>query len=302
MAEITGRALHYVFKIGNRSQNSHFFRNILGMKVLRHEEFQEGCEATCNGPYDNRWSKTMMGYGPECSHFVFELTYNYGIASYEMGNEFGGITLKSQESINRAIKYNYPINEAENDQKLLLSPDGYKFYIIPEYEPKDSDPVVDVNVHSSDIIASKNFWINLLKMKLISQDKKSILLKYKESQAGLRLTQISETINRAKAYGRIAFAVPKAQQQGISDIITEAKGTILTPLIELDTPGKETVRVIILADPDGFEICFVDEEGFSKLSAVEEDAEKNLDKYIKKDPFENASDKEKQTDMEAKAE
>lgn len=262
-----------------------------------------------------------MGYGPECSHFVFELTYNYGIASYEMGkylstfqlislskrsfwlgNEFGGITLKSQESINRAIKYNYPINEAENDQKLLLSPDGYKFYIIPEYEPKDSDPVVDVNVHSSDIIASKNFWIDLLKMKLISQDKKSILLKYKESQAGLRLTQISETINRGKAYGRIAFAVPKAQQQGISDIITEAKGTILTPLIELDTPGKETVRVIILADPDGLEICFVDEEGFSKLSAVEENAEINLDKYIKKDPFENASDKEKQTDMEVKAE
>uniref|UniRef100_A0A1A9W2Y5 VOC domain-containing protein n=1 Tax=Glossina brevipalpis TaxID=37001 RepID=A0A1A9W2Y5_9MUSC len=298
MAEITGRALHYVFKIGNRSQNSYFFRNILGMKVLRHEEFKEGCEASCNGPYDNRWSKTMVGYGPECSHFVFELTYNYGITSYEMGNEFGGITLKSQESINRAIKHNYPMKDAENDQKLLLSPDGYKFYIIPECEPKNCDPVVEVNFHCSDITASKDYWVNLLKMKLISQDSKSILLKYKELQAGLRVTQISEAINRAKAYGRIAFAVPKAQQQGISDMITEAKCTILTPLIELGTPGKETVRVIILADPDGFEICFVDEEGFGKLSAVEENAESNLDKYIKKDPFENGSNKEKQSDKE----
>jgi len=35
----------------------------------------------------------------------------------------------------------------------------------------------------------------------------------------------------------------------ISDKITETKNTILTPLITLPTPGKATVRVIILADP-----------------------------------------------------
>lgn len=28
-----------------------FFENVLGLKVLRHEEFDTGCEATCNGPY-----------------------------------------------------------------------------------------------------------------------------------------------------------------------------------------------------------------------------------------------------------
>lgn len=30
----------------------------------------------------------MVGYGPEASHFVFELTYNYGVTSYEMGKKF----------------------------------------------------------------------------------------------------------------------------------------------------------------------------------------------------------------------
>ena len=30
----------------------------------------------------------MIGYGPEESHFVIELTYNYGIGSYKMGNDF----------------------------------------------------------------------------------------------------------------------------------------------------------------------------------------------------------------------
>lgn len=32
----------------------------------------------------------------------------------------------------------------------------------------------------------------------------------------------------------------------------EAKQTILTPLISLDTPGKATVEVVILADPVSF--------------------------------------------------
>ena len=39
-------------------------------------------------PYDGKWSKTMVGYGAEDNHFVFELTYNYGIKSYKRGNDF----------------------------------------------------------------------------------------------------------------------------------------------------------------------------------------------------------------------
>lgn len=51
MVSINGRALHYVFKIADRKETVYFYRKILGMKILRHEEFSEGCEATCNG-YD----------------------------------------------------------------------------------------------------------------------------------------------------------------------------------------------------------------------------------------------------------
>ena len=48
----------------------------------------------CKGLYrganfiNSRWSKTMVGYGPEDSHFVVELTYNYNISSYKLGNDF----------------------------------------------------------------------------------------------------------------------------------------------------------------------------------------------------------------------
>jgi catechol 2,3-dioxygenase-like lactoylglutathione lyase family enzyme len=43
------RSLHYVFKIGNREKTFQFYTDVLGMKILRHEEFDKGCTATCNG-------------------------------------------------------------------------------------------------------------------------------------------------------------------------------------------------------------------------------------------------------------
>ena len=72
------RPLHYVFKINKRRETIEFLKKI-GMQVLRHEEFSEGCKATCNGAFDNRWSKSMVGFGSEDNDFVFEIVYNYGV-------------------------------------------------------------------------------------------------------------------------------------------------------------------------------------------------------------------------------
>lgn len=56
-------------------------------------------------------------------------------------------------------------------------------------------------------------------------------------------------VSHAKAYGRIAFSVPLSEQPMIQKTIKESGNKILTDLITLDTPGKASVRVIILADP-----------------------------------------------------
>ncbi|XP_017056326.1 glyoxalase domain-containing protein 4 [Drosophila ficusphila] len=285
MSAISGRALHYVFKIGDRAKNAFFFRQILGMKVLRHEEFKEGCDAACNGPYDNRWSKTMVGYGPESSHFVIELTYNYGVSSYEMGNDFGGVTIHSKDILSRAAEHSYPVTKvAGKAGSLLTSPDGYKFFVIDEASAS-ADPVKSVELNVSNLENSRKYWHDLLKLQVLEESKESLRLSYGEKQASLQVTQIAEPINRAKAYGRIAFAIPSAQQPPLHEAVKAAGGAILTPLITLDTPGKATVSVVILGDPDGHEICFVDEEGFGQLSQVEPDGEQRLDKYIAKDPF-----------------
>jgi hypothetical protein len=67
------RTLHWVTKIGSLKNSLRFYELVFGFRVLRHEEFESGCEATCNGPYGGAWSKTMVGLGNENSNFVFEL-------------------------------------------------------------------------------------------------------------------------------------------------------------------------------------------------------------------------------------
>uniref|UniRef100_A0A182NZS5 VOC domain-containing protein n=1 Tax=Anopheles epiroticus TaxID=199890 RepID=A0A182NZS5_9DIPT len=289
---IAARALHYVFKIGNRAKNIQFFREILGMKVLRHEEFTQGCDAACNGPYDNRWSKTMIGYGPEASHFVIELTYNYGVKEYALGNDFGGLTIRSRGVLERARSHGYPVAEAgaNGEPSVLLSPDGYRVVVVPEEAPTGTDPVQRVTLNVTDLGRSRAYWADTLTMVPVagvppSDDR--LQLSYDGGKFMLELRQLpaGQALDRAKAYGRIAFAVPYDTQPRIDELIRAAGGTVLTPLITLDTPGKATVRVIILADPDGHEICFVDEEGFTALSALDPASDAALDKYIGKDPF-----------------
>lgn len=277
-----GRALHFVFKVADRTLTAKFYREILGMQVLRHEEFTEGCEAACNGPYANRWSKTMVGYGPEDTHFVVELTYNYGIKEYEQGNDFLGLTVQSSETLKRAAANNWPIKE-QNGLKYLEAPGGYKFYVVDQPQPNDRDPVVKVSLASSNLEKSIAYWNGLLSLKIYEKLSKSVLLGFGDSQAKLELVDIGEPVNHAKAYGRIAFSCPFEEQPIIDQKIQAAKGTILTPLISLDTPGKATVRVIILADPDGHEICFVDDESFRQLSQVDPASDADLDKFIKSD-------------------
>lgn len=279
MSSINGRALHYVFKVADRKQTCFFYRSILGMKILRHEEFADGCEAACNGPYANRWSKTMVGYGPEDNHFVVELTYNYPIKSYEKGNEFIGITVKSKEALERAKAENWPILPGN----VLEAPGGYKFFIEDESQPTDCDPVQKVTLASSDIKKSLQYWNEILGLKLFKKTDKSITVGFKDNEAKLELEEIDEPINRAQAFGRIAFSCPHSEQELIDERIKKNNQKILTPLISLDTPGKATVRVIILADPDGHEICFVDDEAFKELSQVDPEGEKLLDRYLNKD-------------------
>ncbi|KAK4300685.1 hypothetical protein Pmani_027138 [Petrolisthes manimaculis] len=278
----TRRSLHFVYKIGDRKTTARFYRDVLGMKVLRHEEFEEGCKASCNGPYDGKWSKTMIGYGPEDNHFVCELTYNYGISTYEMGNDILGLYIDSSEALERAKAADWPVTK-EGEHSVLEAPGGYKFFISDKPQPKDKDPVQKVVLASSDLEHSVKYWRDLADLTLYTRTSDSATLGYADTQAKLMLKDIGGAVNHAKAFGRIAFSAPGGDLPGIEKKMKDADKTILTPYVSLDTPGKATVQVVILADPDGHEICFVGDEGFRELSQVDPKGNELLNEAMEKD-------------------
>ncbi|XP_029467954.1 glyoxalase domain-containing protein 4 isoform X1 [Rhinatrema bivittatum] len=275
---VTRRALHFVFKVGDRPQTARFYRDVLGMKILRHEEFEEGCKASCNGPYDGKWSKTMVGFGPEDHHFVVELTYNYGVGDYRLGNDFLGLSLRSSQAVSNAREQGWPLTDIKGGLFQTTAPGGYPFYLENEEQP-GADPVQKVMLGVSDLEKSLNYWSNLIGMKVYSKDeeKKKAVLGFADNQCKLELQDIGEAVDHRTAFGRIAFSCPKEELPGIEALMKQQNQRILTPLVSLDTPGKATVQVVILADPDGHEICFVGDEAFRELSQVDPNGNRLLD-------------------------
>lgn len=87
----------------------------------------------------------MIGYGIEDSHFVMELTYNYNVHSYELGNDYLGTIIASNTAISNAKKYNWPIQQ-EGVYSVLKSPDGYPFYLLDETPSENTGTVIFVYI------------------------------------------------------------------------------------------------------------------------------------------------------------
>ncbi|XP_078491926.1 glyoxalase domain-containing protein 4-like [Ciona intestinalis] len=276
------RTLHFVFKIGDRNKTIKFYREILGMKVLRHEEFEEGCKATCNGPYDGKWSKTMIGYGDEDNHFVCELTYNYGIGDYPLGNDFMGLTIGSSTIIENCKKNDWPVNKVTDSLYETEAPGGYKF-VLEDKQQTATDPVQKVTLASSNLSRSIDYWTKIAGMTVFEQSDKEATLGFCKEQAKVGLHDIGCVVDHKKAFGRVAIACPREQLPAIQQAARSGDHTILTELVSLDTPGKATVEVVILADPDGHEICFVGDEAFRELSKTDPNGDKLLDEAVQND-------------------
>lgn len=292
----TVRSLHWVFKVGDLRQTLTFFKNVLGMHVLRHEEFSSGCEATCNGPYAGSWSKTMVGHGEESKNFVFELTYNYGVDSYKMGHDLRCITVactRSSEDFvpfqishikKQAERFGFRVNEPDqeiddpNTICVIEDANGYFFKFVALADDGalelKRDPVQCVSLWVTDLEKSKKFWCDTLGAQLFQENKqnKTALIGFgSEDYCQLELVQIRDPespVSHGQAFGRIAFSTRNGPQKFYEAVRNAQLGDVINEPMTLSTPGKADVHVTILSDPDGYEICFVGEEGFDDLSTL----------------------------------
>lgn len=261
-----------------------FFCDILGMVVNRHEDFQEGCEAACNGPYDNRWSKTMIGYGPEGNSFNLEITYNYTHKEkYAKGNDLGFIIVHSTEDVlDKIRKSNLERTEAP-DGLIVVDPEGYRFKVSSNGPSGNTSAIAGIRINSHDPAATADFYKTVLGMSDGDPNAGLRTLRYAGSiPFALEIAKSDAVIDFKEAGGRLAVGVPDPApfEQSLKQF---GRGKVHTPYVVLPTPGKVSVAVVILQDPDGTEVCVVNDDGFRQLAQVDPDSQAALEKDMEND-------------------
>ena len=270
----TPRTLHWVTKIGNLKKSLRFFEQVFGFRVLRHEEFESGCEATCNGPYAGAWSKTMVGWGPEETNFAFELTYNYGINGYQSGDDVQYFALACPWAVERAMAFGYGV-KYEQGTPVIEGPDGFRYKIVPPVQNR-AERFQAVVLKSSDVQKTEKYWCGVLGATKFPvprdvADDDALTVGWQEDQVKLVFIQKEGVVNHAENAGRIANACDAVEPFFNAATKSPELGSIMNPPITLPTPGKADVVVTILADPDAYEICFVGDQGFYDLATPQYD-------------------------------
>lgn len=80
------RLLHTMLRVTNLENSIGFYTSILGMKLLRKNDYPEG-----------KFTLAFLGYGDEASHTVLELTHNWDTDSYDLGNAYGHIAIEVED-------------------------------------------------------------------------------------------------------------------------------------------------------------------------------------------------------------
>lgn len=285
----TLRSCHWVLKIGNLKKMIDFLSGVLGLHALRHEEFSEGCEATCNGPYGGAWSKTMVGYGDEEHNFALELTYNYGIDSYAFGNDLQYICLTTKHvegglasAKTQSEAQGLTVTDVCEGVIDIAGPDNYVFRLVDHalvQEGQREEAFLCVGVRVNSLEESKQYWHGILGLQeqdafpgCQAENTSSVTLCYQPGvQTALQLIEFSDAatnkVDHALSSGRLAFACSTVPP--IFDMISsqpEPFNTVLTPPLTLPTPGKADVVVTILSSPSEYEICYVEDVAFYDLA------------------------------------
>ncbi|MDE2394104.1 MAG: lactoylglutathione lyase [Burkholderiales bacterium] len=127
------RLLHTMIRVGNLPRSIAFYTQVLGMKHLR----------TTERP-DQKYDLAFVGYGSNPEHAEIELTYNYGVESYEQGSAFGHLAIgvadvaatcaalrdKAAALGGAVTREPGPVKGGSTVIAFVTDPDGYKIELI----------------------------------------------------------------------------------------------------------------------------------------------------------------------------
>ena len=123
------RILHTMLRVGDLQRSINFYTQVLGMRLLRQREYPDG-----------KFTLAFLGYGEESNSTVLELTYNWGVESYDLGRGFGHIAIEVDDVYAATEKMNQkggkilrdagPMNAGTTIIAFVTDPDGYEIELI----------------------------------------------------------------------------------------------------------------------------------------------------------------------------
>jgi len=135
------RILHTMLRVNNLEESLKFYCDVLGMKLLRQKDYPGG-----------EFTLAFVGYGDEASQAVIELTYNWGVNNYQLGDAFGHIALGVDDIYGTCAKISSlggkvtrepgPMKHGSTVIAFVEDPNGYKIELIQTAIPLETLPEV----------------------------------------------------------------------------------------------------------------------------------------------------------------
>lgn len=123
------RILHTMLRVVNLETSIAYYSDVLGMKLLRRTDYPEG-----------KFTLAFLGYTGENEGAVIELTHNWGVTEYEIGNAFGHIAIevdnayeaceKIKQRGGKVVREAGPMQHGSTVLAFVEDPDGYKIELI----------------------------------------------------------------------------------------------------------------------------------------------------------------------------
>lgn len=125
------RMLHTMLRVGNLEKSLDFYQNVLGMQLLRRQDYEEG-----------RFTLAFVGYGDEANHTVLELTHNWDTEQYDLGTGYGHIAIGVADAYQaceiikqrggKVVREAGPMKGGKTVIAFVEDPDGYKVELIQQ--------------------------------------------------------------------------------------------------------------------------------------------------------------------------
>jgi lactoylglutathione lyase len=123
------RILHTMIRVGDLDRSLAFYTEVLGMKLLRRHAYPDG-----------RFTLAFVGYGPESSEAVLELTHNWDTKAYDVGTGFGHVAIAVDDAYAACAEIKRrggtvtreagPMKHGTTVIAFVQDPDGYKIELI----------------------------------------------------------------------------------------------------------------------------------------------------------------------------